>query len=131
MSIKTEARAEAENRWPHDFEPEPYGRFARVGFVQGAEWRESRKAEATAPELALTNAEWREFQAIPEQGYSHRYWVDWKIQQRVLSQIEKDAAIAANEADKSDEYGDGPHFAYRWGRRIAAAIRAQLTKGSE
>ena len=32
---------------------------------------------------ALTDAEWREFQSIPEQGYSHRHWVDYKIQGRV------------------------------------------------
>ena len=30
----------------------------------------------------LTDAEWREFQSIPEQGYSHRAWVDYKIAQR-------------------------------------------------
>lgn len=33
--------------------------------------------------LELTSEEWREFQAIPEQGYSHRAWVDHKIAQRV------------------------------------------------
>jgi hypothetical protein len=30
----------------------------------------------------LTDTEWREFQRIPEQGYSHRGWVDWKIAER-------------------------------------------------
>lgn len=27
----------------------------------------------------LTDEEWREFQAIPDQGYSHRHWVNHKI----------------------------------------------------
>lgn len=31
----------------------------------------------------LTDAEWREFQSIPEQGYSHRHWVNHKIAQRL------------------------------------------------
>lgn len=31
----------------------------------------------------LTDEEWREFQSIPDQGYSHRAWVDWKIADRV------------------------------------------------
>lgn len=34
--------------------------------------------------LAITDAEWREFQAIPEQGYSHRHWVDARIAERVM-----------------------------------------------
>lgn len=33
----------------------------------------------------LTDAEWREFQAIPEQGYSHRTWVDRQIAKRVAA----------------------------------------------
>ena len=31
----------------------------------------------------ITDAEWRYFQAIPEQGYSHRGWVDARIRERV------------------------------------------------
>lgn len=31
----------------------------------------------------LTNKQWREFQAIPEQGYSHRAWVDARITEAV------------------------------------------------
>lgn len=43
----------------------------------------------------LTDEEWREFQAIPEQGYSHRYWVDRKIALRA-------AAVSAEKA-QADE----------------------------
>ena len=32
---------------------------------------------------ALTDAEWRAFQAIPERGYSHRAWVNFKIYERL------------------------------------------------
>lgn len=35
----------------------------------------------------LTHSEWRTFQNIPEQGYSHRHWVDAKIEQRVDATI--------------------------------------------
>lgn len=35
----------------------------------------------------LTNAEWREYQDIPEQGYSHRGWVDYKIAERVRAAL--------------------------------------------
>ena len=31
----------------------------------------------------LTDAEWQAFQAIPDQGYSHRAWVDARIAERV------------------------------------------------
>lgn len=33
--------------------------------------------------VALTDAEWRAFQSIPDQGYSHRAWVDSKIKARL------------------------------------------------
>lgn len=36
----------------------------------------------------LTDAEWREFQNIPEQGYSHRTWVDKQIAKRVAAATE-------------------------------------------
>lgn len=41
---------------------------------------------------AITDAEWREFQAIPEQGYSHRAWVDEAIRKR-LDQLCTDEAV--------------------------------------
>lgn len=31
----------------------------------------------------ITDAEWQAFQAIPDQGYSHRSWVDARIAERV------------------------------------------------
>ena len=31
----------------------------------------------------LTDTEWREYQNIPEQGYSHRAWIDHKIAERL------------------------------------------------
>ncbi|WP_121866157.1 hypothetical protein [Glutamicibacter nicotianae] len=31
----------------------------------------------------LTDTEWQEFQAIPDQGYSHRAWVDARLAERV------------------------------------------------
>lgn len=34
-------------------------------------------------QLSLTDSEWRAFQSIPEQGYSHRAWVDARIRERV------------------------------------------------
>ncbi|QUY60878.1 Hypotetical protein [Gulosibacter molinativorax] len=37
-------------------------------------------------ELELTDAEWREFQAIPEQGFSHRDWVNARIRDRAARQ---------------------------------------------
>lgn len=40
-------------------------------------------AEVEYTPKPLTNAEWREYQDIPEQGYSHRHWVDYKIAERV------------------------------------------------
>lgn len=36
----------------------------------------------------LTDAEWREFQNIPEQGYSRRTWVDKQIAKRVAAATE-------------------------------------------
>jgi hypothetical protein len=27
----------------------------------------------------ITDAEWREYQAIPGQGYSHRYWIESRL----------------------------------------------------
>lgn len=35
----------------------------------------------------LTSSEWRDFQSIPDQGYSHRAWVDHKIAQRVEARL--------------------------------------------
>ena len=40
----------------------------------------------------LTDAEWREFQSIPDQGYSHRGWIDHRIQQRLDALAERVAS---------------------------------------
>lgn len=61
----------------------------------------------------LTSSEWREFQNIPDQGYSHRGWVDWKITQRVHAMLEQ----AAQEADRGYLYSESCDD-------IAARIRA-------
>ena len=46
--------------------------------------------------LELTNAEWQAFQAIPDQGYSHRAWVDARIAERVaVAQPEVNSAVVA------------------------------------
>lgn len=34
-------------------------------------------------DYTLTDAEWREFQSIPDQGYSHRHWVNCAIARRL------------------------------------------------
>ena len=43
------------------------------------------RAATPAGETALTDEEWREFQAIPDQGYSQRGWVDARIKQRLAA----------------------------------------------
>ncbi len=48
----------------------------------------------------LTDAEWQEFQNIPEQGYSHRDWVNAKIKERV------NAALAETETITPEPAGD-------------------------
>jgi hypothetical protein len=45
----------------------------------------------------ITDEEWREFQAIPEQGYSHRYWIESRlIASRLNSAIER--IVGVNDA---------------------------------
>lgn len=53
----------------------------------------------------LTDTEWREFQAIPDQGYSHRAWVDRKIAER--------AAAAAEARTKDVRELHRPEMTYR------------------
>lgn len=48
----------------------------------------------------LTDEEWREFQQIPEEGHSHRAWVDWKIQERAA---EVNAGWVAAIGQRADE----------------------------
>ena len=48
----------------------------------------------------ITDAEWQEFQAIPDQGYSHRSWVDARIAERV--------AVAQPEVNSVEELDQLP-----------------------
>lgn len=50
-------------------------------------------AESYAVRTTLSDAEWREFQEIPEEGHSHRAWVEAKIAARVAEQYEHDTAM--------------------------------------
>ena len=43
----------------------------------------------TNEEYKLTDEEWREFQSIPEQWFSHRAWVDARIAERVADERAK------------------------------------------
>lgn len=66
----------------------------------------------------LTDTEWRAFQAIPEQGFSHRAWIDTKIGQRILElEADRDTWRAAREQarDETEEQ-----------ERVVDAIRADL-----
>lgn len=51
----------------------------------------------------ITDEEWREFQSIPDQGYSHRAWVDCRLQQRIEWQSARDQGhIEALEAENEE-----------------------------
>lgn len=39
--------------------------------------------QTTSDTEELTDAEWRAFQSIPDQGYSHRHWVNCAIKSRL------------------------------------------------
>ncbi|QTF81606.1 hypothetical protein SEA_PULCHRA_91 [Microbacterium phage Pulchra] len=49
---------------------------------------------------SLTASEWREFQSIPDQGYSHRHWVDAKIAQRVNATLRAVMALVVEHEDR-------------------------------
>lgn len=38
-----------------------------------------RTAAEAAPVFRFTNAQWREYQQIPDQGYSHRHWIEHQV----------------------------------------------------
>ena len=52
----------------------------------------------TNEEYKLTDEEWREFQSIPEQWFSHRAWVDARIAERVVDERAK--------TQEMKDYGD-------------------------
>ncbi|WP_404291593.1 hypothetical protein [Glutamicibacter arilaitensis] len=58
-----------------------YAQFSHKGDANAAV-RAYLASLPVAP-LELTNAEWQEFHAIPDQGYSHRAWVDARIAERI------------------------------------------------
>jgi hypothetical protein len=49
----------------------------------------------------LTDAQWREFQDIPEQGYSHRHWVDERLREAAVH-----ALLDAADAPEFRSFGD-------------------------
>ena len=54
----------------------------------------------------FTDDEWREYQSIPEQGYSHRDWLDQrnrKVMARLLAEAWDEGYDAGTE-DESDAY---------------------------
>lgn len=63
----------------------------------------------------LTDAEWQEFQAIPDQGYSHRAWVDARIAERV--------AVAQPEVNSDTELHVGTLIEDHKGRLLWHAWR--------
>lgn len=84
---------------------------------------------------ALTNGEWREFQRIPEQGYSHRHWVDTKIAERSRAQFEAGLRAAREAVDDlpgsgvMGYYASEVHSGYAEAQRHAlAAIDDELAK---
>lgn len=37
--------------------------------------------------LDFTDEEWRKYQSIPEQGYSHRHWLNYRNQKRLEERL--------------------------------------------
>ena len=52
----------------------------------------------------LTDEEWRDYQSIPDQGYSHRGWVDHKIEGRIKAATPAIRAQAYREAATQLQY---------------------------
>lgn len=38
-----------------------------------------RTAAEAVPVFRFTNTQWREYQQIPDQGYSHRHWIEHQV----------------------------------------------------
>ena len=60
----------------------------------------------TTPPLDLTNTEWRTLQQIPEQGHSHRAWIDNRIRERVAQVTARAEAAEQANRDYAAERGD-------------------------
>ena len=83
-AARTEATSRARRVTPGDTAADWSERMLMMEqFRQGAEWARTHLAAQEPTDAPLTDAEWREFQSIPEQGYSHRAWVDQKIAERL------------------------------------------------
>ena len=80
----------------------------------------------TNEEYKLTDEEWREFQSIPEQWFSHRAWVDARIAERVVDERAK--------TQEMKDYGDrAVHFvksseAHRADERAKRPDREQIDR---
>lgn len=81
-AILTASHGEDYGDWEGPLERELYVKRARAALAVFEQAHTPTDDEQEA--LAITDAEWREFQAIPEQGYSHRHWVDARIGERVM-----------------------------------------------
>lgn len=84
--------------------------------------------------MKITDDEWREFQSIPEEGHSHRAWVDERIRERVESVIGESTVVEEWGMKWPDgEYhgGDGIHAYPHPERKYAeAAIKTHRTMGA-
>lgn len=55
--------------------------------------------------IDFTDDEWREYQSIPEQGYSHRHWLNQR-NRKVMARLLAEAWDEGYEAGDSDRYWD-------------------------
>ena len=85
-----------------------YAQFSHKGDAHAAV-RAYLSSLPVAP-LELTNAEWQAFQAIPDQGYSHRAWVDARIAERV--------AVAQPEVNSDTELHVGTLIEDKTGQQL-------------
>lgn len=76
--------------------------------------------------LELTDSEWREFQRIPEQGYSHRAWVDHKIRERAEKSIAHASSLILNEVAGWERGGSYARQKSAMYQGLARRVRALL-----
>ena len=63
--------------------------------------------ERIAAALVLTDAEWREFQQIPDQGYSHRAWLDARAARIARADSAAPARPTTDDRRWADKVADG------------------------
>lgn len=70
--------------------------------IADALWDAGLRLPAHSDTEHITDDEWRRFQAIPEQGYSHRHWVNTRISERIAAErrrlLDPDTIVAARVA---------------------------------